>query len=91
MLKAADYLRWGWTKNAYARNAAGTIVESSSKNAVAWCLAGAVFAAYATKADRDAAFTKLALVMPDPGYIHWNDAPERTQTEVVALAERAGI
>lgn len=87
----------GWTQTYYAVDVDNNAVSSLSDNAVRWCLAGgltrAVFdnsAAEASTADRHAADEAIVRLLPDNmNAITWNDAPKRTQAEVLALLDQA--
>lgn len=103
--KAADLIEpeGAWTQGAQARNKRGQRVADSAKNAVCFCASGAIWRA-ARKAgvaglsssggsiinDAHVALStvingrSLSARIPD-----WNDAPERTQAEVVAALRQA--
>lgn len=95
---AADLIASGWTKEALARNAEGKTVEPEDDDATCWCLMGATDRAAADGGSpwqvayqaRDIFRQSMGgelFCIPD-----WNDAPERTQDEVVAkLREAAAI
>jgi hypothetical protein len=86
-----DASKWG--RNKFATNAAGLSVSTHSEEAVCWCVIGAakrvgcedadsVYSAFNAAASR-------ALGLEHRGYVSsWNDAPERTFADVVALLER---
>lgn len=85
-LKAARALiEKGWTQKWFARDAAGDVCNSSSPNAVCWCVIGAC---HATGIPDDTiaymARTQKIAYLP-----RWNDAPDRTQAEVLALFDKA--
>lgn len=90
--RAADLCERGWTQGALARDASGNECPPGSKDAVCWCLEGAIEAA-AGRADRWVAFDAFI----EHGYYgytedaphDWNDAEERTQAEVVASLRAA--
>lgn len=98
---AAARLARGWTQDAYARTAAGRPIGPTCDNAASWCLYGALHAEMGGLPERpsherlrtvgevcDQIRTELGL----PASISlgdWNDAPERTQAEVVAAV--AGV
>ena len=95
--RAADLIEpeGKWTQGRPARGKDGAFVDARSPQAVCWCAIGAVDAAVAS-----ATFYFTALKARDAlrfaigsGFIvDWNDAPERTQTEVVAkLREAAAL
>ena len=72
-----------WTQHHFAVNAAGRAVPEESRDAVCWCLSGAIRLCYGK--DDDAghwhAVTKRLGMMPST----WNDDPMRTFSEVRAL------
>lgn len=85
--KAAKLIeRRGWTQGAYDR---------SSQHGVSYCALGACFAARSNADvgainDRLAQAVAAALGFQDPGEVaRWNDAPERTQPEVVVKLREA--
>jgi hypothetical protein len=94
-MKAIDYIRKGWTQGASARDAAGNSVYYKSTEAVCWCLSGAIFAAYPDHVECANAFEKVTLEIqktsPFGIPLSWNDAPRRTQAEVILLLEKVGI
>jgi hypothetical protein len=87
-----------WTKGRLARDKQGDAVNNvRSHRAACWCIAGAAERvlpgpdAHGCSYDRDSylAFRNLAASLVDPAHdAHWNDAPERTFADVVALLER---
>jgi hypothetical protein len=76
-----------WTQRAYCRNADGKALGWGSDEAVCWCITGATGTVdeegCGTDADR---FLRRLL---KSGVSLWNDAPERTQAEVVATLREA--
>ena len=84
-------VRKGWTKGAYVRGASGQPIgrgtstldeDCDSYRAAKWCALGAV------NADPRAAFV-LESVLGIGHVPGWNDAPGRTQSEVIDLFKRA--
>lgn len=93
LLKAAALVERGWTQDAGARSAKGNHVRSTGRAAVCWCAEGAIqkaafggdgYAYHFAKGALLRALPKRALSIPD-----WNDAPGRTQAEVVAALKAA--
>ncbi|MGI4744926.1 MAG: DUF6197 family protein [Janthinobacterium lividum] len=86
---AADLLtsEGAWTQGAQARRADGKQVMADGPNAVCWCLIGATEAAdpeyFGTDADR------VLYHLLGVDIVEWNDAPGRTQAEVVAKLREA--
>lgn len=81
----------GWTQGACARDVDGDEVLQSSERATCWCASGAVYAT--CSGDRFAAsdaFDSLERLVPTRlGIAGYNDAPERTHADVLALMDRA--
>jgi hypothetical protein len=74
-----------WIQHTYARDAAGTPVAYNSKDAVCYCALGAIYADGVVPGVGSA----LRMVTDEDGVDLWNDAPGRTQEEVVAAFDRA--
>ena len=90
LIAARKLIEQGWTQGTYARDANGEDVDATDDRAVCWCSYGAIVRAYdedfeAAEAARDvlraAVGTKYAA--------SWNDAPERTQAEVLQAFDDA--
>lgn len=97
---AQTYLRRGWTTGAHARNAAGRRVDASSADAVCWCEEGSRIAAIVSSRGQSDAYhfttEYVRRVLESRGLptnvAVFNDAPERTVDEVIALqAEAAAL
>ena len=84
----------GWCQHAEARDNRGTATDVAAGNAAEWSLLGALqavtFRDSTTSLDdlRDA-LTAIADLIDDPSLAHWNDAADRTQSEVCGLLQRA--
>jgi len=80
-----------WTTGAFARTVKGRVIGSSEAPATCWCAVGAVYrSAYPHGSYR--VYRALELLSDTVGCYHiggWNDAPERTQAEVVAALRAA--
>jgi hypothetical protein len=89
-MKPSDYIRKGWCQRAFARDARGNRTSPGSQFAVAWCAAGALMANGEMGRSYTEArfFDEASLGMP---LAAWNDAPGRTQGEVIALLEKHGL
>jgi hypothetical protein len=74
-----------WTQGAYALNAEGHSVSAKSKDACRWCLSGAISSA-SYNIWETARFLHFFIGW---GLIDWNDAPERTFEDVIALLDKA--
>ena len=87
--EARKLLERGWTQCTYARDLDGNGVEPRDRNAVAWCIRGALCKAR----DRwfgDQAERRLQQMVGGAGLItNWNDTAKRTQAEVLALLDQA--
>lgn len=70
-----------WTQRSVARDAAGNVVHSLQDAAVCWCLVGAVQRVSSRQAVGDEALDYVARLRG--GTWSYNDAPGRTQAEVV--------
>ncbi len=101
--KARELVRRGWCQDASARNSAGRPVYSGHFGAVRFCMTGAVekssdFAplssprTIAAKEYGDA-INMLRMFIPGSQFclslVTWNDCPERTQAEVLAVFDEA--
>ena len=101
--KAADLIEpaEAWTQNAFSRNHDGTTDEleghpAAADNPVCWCALGAIAASAKVDPNHWRAWDGVAgrasnaletYVRESVG--DWNDAPERTQAEVVAALRAA--
>jgi hypothetical protein len=89
--EARALIERGWTQGSSARTETGDPIGVSSKCAAQWCILGAVCATADGMEDEIKALDTLEGVTDArPGYIaEWNDAPERTQADVLAAFDRA--
>jgi hypothetical protein len=81
-----------WVQKTYARISPEwlTGVEPTSPQATCWCIVGAIHRCYP---ENEVAKNRMA-VCEAIGWqspIDWNDAPERTHAEVVALLKKLDI
>lgn len=92
--RAADLIEpeGAWTQNAYWRECSGWPVMSR-RHAVCFCALGAIKAIVGqapSDPDNTPAARVLASLIPGSFSVEdWNDAPERTQAEVVAKLREA--
>lgn len=84
-----------WTQGAYARDVNGDEVSESSTAAVCFCSVGALHRAGGRHQAGTLRTIKEAVNMLSEGLLsdglhleNWNDEPNRTQAEVVALFDR---
>ncbi len=101
LARAAERVREGWCQDVDAADSSGRPVEPWAEEASAWSLLGAVVAALdgpAAVAGGAVPLTALATAMAahaelveDRSLGGWNDAPTRTQHDVVAALERARL
>jgi hypothetical protein len=90
-VKPSDYIRRGWCQNASAQDDQGRLCDATSSLAQQWCLVGSVRAAYPEDAvRRNKVFDKLFCQAKTYGLSSWNDNPDRTQQEVLAVLEAIG-
>ena len=84
----SDYVRHGWCQRTVARNAEGDAVQEYHISACSWCAIGAGVMGIHKLQQRQDFFIAISLIIDVFLYV-WNDAPERTQAEVVAVLEQA--
>lgn len=92
--KAADLIEpeGAWTQGWFARNAGGSDTGTNDEDAVCWCAFGAVERACQSKWSKLSTATNLLGGLVGGMISDWNDAPERTQAEVVSkLREAAAL
>jgi hypothetical protein len=81
-------IEFGWCRGSDARDAHGAAVPPGDPTATEWSLLGALglVAAHGDVGLEQlaTALAALAELIADPSLSHWNDAPGRTQEEVVA-------
>lgn len=79
-----------WIKGDYARTAPdGNPIGPACDNAKCWCTAGAVDAASDYTYTNAWYYLTLALPSPWVEIVHFNDAPDTTHDDVLALFDRA--
>jgi hypothetical protein len=93
LVRAKELVTSGWTQFWYACDEDGSSCDSFSNEARCWCSHGALTR---SRVDLDCALTsrseasEIFRVANDIENITiWNDAPERTQSEVIAAFEKA--
>lgn len=79
-----------WTQNEYAKTRTGRPCSVTSPRAVCWCLDGALWHETTAEGWDQAREAVIAVLDSPPSFILvWNDDPDRTQAEVLALLDRA--
>lgn len=73
-----SYLEKGWAQGSYAQNKSGTPCRADARDAVCWCILGAMQIARVSQQTVD--FLNGKFEMP----VLFNDHPSRTQTEMLA-------
>ncbi len=92
LVKARSYIERGHTTRAFARNAAGDDVPPEHPGACCWCILGALLLASPDRRVHQGARRALMEacgVRPPSSLDVWNDAPERTQADVLDAFNRA--
>ncbi len=79
-----------WTQGAFARTADGDEKDHTDKDAVSFCLLGAIRKCYPSLYQRVDVLAKVRTILPD-GMTIWNDADNRTHAEVLNLARTLDI
>lgn len=91
--RAADLVERGWCRVFLAEDANGDIAEACGPSACKWCLIGAIYRVCPTRESRfglqRAVRAELGLGNTRANAVaDWNDAPGRTQSEVVGVLRR---
>jgi hypothetical protein len=104
LMEARGLLLRGWSQGAQARDRRGHIVNAWSDDAASWSLVGALLASWHRHDDRlDADFVAhsaeaeglaeaskaLGKTTGTAAMDPWNDAAERTRSEVITAVDRA--
>jgi hypothetical protein len=83
--KVRKLIAGGWTRGTFARNARGVPVQAQDKRAVRFCPSGACWRV-------GGAWRLIRLIEAEIGpratLNIWNDRPERTKAEVLALIDK---
>lgn len=88
--QAADLIEKGWTQKTLARNKQDQGCSPNNKNAVAWCVMGALLRVTDRSITYFTALNTLRGQMELGTSINsWNDHPKRTQAEVVTALRAA--
>jgi len=84
LIAAREKIERGWTQKTYARSADGDSVAYNSPEAVCWCSIGAICAVDISRVGERAMNILADAIEVAPSRLtEWNDAPERSQDEVI--------
>lgn len=85
--EARALIERGWTQEEFARSKTGRTVKTNSPQAVCWCAYGALIQ---VDGESDAYPWLCKAIDPEGDMVtRWNDAPERTQAEVLEAFDKA--
>ena len=91
-MKASEYIRQGWCREAASVTQGGTRGAFNQPGAIAWCMGAAVVLAEGHTSVESPDYDKLyGQEMTLPAMARWNDKKGRTQAEVVAKLESWGL
>ena len=80
-----------WTQGSSARDPSGKSWHVEYEHACCWCLWGAIRFCYPNIYQAAQIEERVRQVLLIGSIVDWNDAPERTYEEVMAVVEKAGI
>lgn len=87
-----------WTQGLYARDSAGRSASPHGDMTVCWCLIGALLRTYnpmkkllASTPEAEEIERRIADEIHSVDIADWNDSPDRTHAEVLALCEKLDI
>lgn len=83
-----------WTQRALARDASGTCVRPLAPEACRWCLVGALIVCYPDDRERWEVVEKLMHAVfgaSGMSLTFWNDSPDRTHAEILALVTEEDV
>jgi hypothetical protein len=92
LAKAADLIEpeGAWSNDDVARDRAGEMTFAADPSAVCWCALGAIWHASVGTGVNDYLIENAVLrIIEGDSIAAWNDAPGRTQAEVVAALRAA--
>lgn len=89
--RAADLIEpeGRWTQGVLAKSAGGVPVAPEHDCAVCWCASGAIIRISGDRLPKAAWYALKCIIGLGEIIPSWNDAPERTQSEVVAKLREA--
>ncbi len=88
LVKSRVLLKKGWTQEWFARDADGVNCDENSKQATCWCITGALCRVDGGGVVFQRITEELERSAKVPNIVMWNDAPGRTQDEVLKLFDR---
>lgn len=78
-----------WMQGAYAKDFEGEECSPSDSAAVCWCIAGKLLMhSPSSVGGLWNSFTNMAFLRNSNELVGWNDAPDRTVADVIALCEK---
>lgn len=81
-----------WTQHVIAKDSKGERVTAHDQSATCFCLYGALRRCYSSNTRLETEiWSRLVNIAPNRDPIGWNDAPERTHSEVLELVTRLDI
>lgn len=86
-----------WTQGLYARDTEGRSASPHGETTVCWCLIGALIRTYnpmkklASTPEAEEIERRIADEIHSVDIADWNDSPDRTHAEVLALCEKLDI
>ena len=86
LIAAREKIEQGWTQKTYARSEDGDSVAYNSPDAICWCAVGAICAvdsSLSSAVDRATKILAETIEISRSSLTEWNDAPDRTQDEVL--------
>lgn len=100
-MRPSEYIQKGWCQFGSALDTDGYPCHPSDKTANRWCLSGAILAAYPENPEKRGEVIKKLFsteLFKSPNRRHtpvytlsvWNDQPDRTEGEVMALLHSIG-
>ena len=80
-----------WTQGDFSRDKEGRSARSRPEEQCSWCLMGALMKCYPQFSSRMVITDLLRDKAGCASLSYWNDAPERTHAEVLALLKEVGL
>lgn len=90
-MKAWQLIEQGWTQGVLARDELGHKVWPTNPDANCWCLLGSMAKCYPQGFTLDDPHDKIRARINSTNIANWNDAPERTKSEVVAVLKELDL